>query len=224
MLERYHLDFVRAGRKAGSRRRATRLDEISQRLATLGTEFSQNVLADEQDFVLPLSEEPDRRPAATSPAMPPPPRPRNAGWMRPIAVTLSRSSVEPFLQFADDRALREQLFKAWVARGDNANAHNNRAIIAETLTLRAERAHLLGYESFADFKLADSMAGTPASGPRPAGTGLGARPGAARWKNAMRLQALIAEEGGNFTPGALGLALLRRKAARSGAMISTRRR
>ena len=69
---------------------------------------------------------------------------RARGLDAPFAVTLSRSSVEPFLQFAADRALREQLFKAWVSRGDNANAHNNWAIIAETLTLRAERAQDAG--------------------------------------------------------------------------------
>ena len=69
---------------------------------------------------------------------------RNAELDAPFAVTLSRSSVEPFLQFAADRGLREQLFKAWVARGDNDNAHNNRAIIAETLTLRAEKARAAG--------------------------------------------------------------------------------
>ena len=115
----------------------------------------------------------------------------------PYAVTLSRSSVEPFLQFADDRGMREQLFKAWVARGDNANPNNNRAIIAETLALRVERAHLLGYPDFASYKLADSMAGTPAR----------ARELLEKvWAPARRralmereaLQALVTEEGGNF--------------------------
>ena len=120
-----------------------RMDQIGQRLATLTTEFSQNVLADEQDIVVPLSEDQlaglsplcARCAAATA---------KERGVDAPYAVTLSRSSVEPFLQFAADRALREQLFKAWVARGDNANAHNNRAIIAETLKLRAEKAAAAG--------------------------------------------------------------------------------
>ncbi|HKX65067.1 MAG TPA: M3 family metallopeptidase, partial [Rhizomicrobium sp.] len=78
----------------------------------------------------------------------------------PYAVTLSRSSAEPFLQFADDRGLREQLWRAWTARGGNDNVRNNTAIITEMLALRGERAALLGYENFAAFKLADSMAGT----------------------------------------------------------------
>jgi peptidyl-dipeptidase Dcp len=195
VLERYHLDFVRAGARLAPEGR-TRLDAVTQRLAALGAQFSQNVLADEQDFVLPLAEQQMEglpffvRDAAAATA-------RERGVDAPYAVTLSRSSVEPFLQFADDRALREQLFKAWVARGDNPNAHNNRAIIAETLRLRAEQAHLLGYPDFASYKLADSMAGTPHE----------ARALLERiWGPAKRralaerdaLQALIAEEGGNF--------------------------
>ncbi len=195
VLERYHLDFVRQGAMLKGDGRA-RLNDIGQRLATLSTEFSQNVLADEQEFVVPLRETqmagvPDfLREAAAATA-------KERGLDAPFAVTLSRSSVEPFLQFAADRDLREQLFKAWVARGDNDNAHNNRSVIAEMLALRAEKARLLGYKSYADYKLADSMAGTPQR---------------ARalldqvWAPARRralaereaLSALIAEEGGNF--------------------------
>ena len=159
VLERYHLDFVRQGAMLKGDGR-NRLDEIGQRLATLSAEFSQNVLADEQEFVAPLREDQMAgapgflREAAASTA-------RERGLDAPFAVTLSRSSVEPFLQFAANRELREQLFKAWVSRGDHDNGHNNRAVIAEILALRAEKARLLGYKSYADYKLADSMAGTP---------------------------------------------------------------
>jgi peptidyl-dipeptidase Dcp len=76
-------------------------------------------------------------------------------------ITLSRSSIEPFLQFSRRRDLREQAFKAWAARGDTGGTTDNKAIIAEMAALRAERARLLGYETFADFKLADTMAKTP---------------------------------------------------------------
>jgi peptidyl-dipeptidase Dcp len=195
VLERYHLDFVRQGAMLKGEGRA-RLDAVGQRLATLGTEFSQNVLADEQDFILPLQESQMGglpgfvRDAAAATA-------RARGLDAPFAVTLSRSNVEPFLQFASDRALREQLFKAFVSRGANANAHNNWAIIAESLVLRTERAHLLGYKSYADYKLADSMAGTPAK----ARALLDQVWGPARRRaleEAHDLAALIAEEGGNF--------------------------
>jgi len=159
VLERYHLDFVRSGAQLKSEGR-DRLAAIAQRLAVLGTQFSQNVLGDEENWTLPLNEAQmagvprSARDAAAA----------KAGALKvdaPFAVTLSRSSVEPFLQYADDRALREQLYRAWAARGDNGDAHDNNAIITEMLALRAERAGLLGYENFAAFKLADSMAGTP---------------------------------------------------------------
>src|SRR6185503_9002226 len=195
VLERYHLDFVRAGAQAKGEAR-DRLAAIGQRLAVLGTQFSQNVLGDEEDWVLTLTEAqlagvpPAVRDAAAA-------RARELGEHMPFAVTLTRSSVEPMLQFADDRALREQLYRAWTARGDNDNGRNNNAIMTEMLSLRAERARLLGYENFAAFKLADSMAGTPQR---------------ARalleevWEPARRraleerdaLQALITREGGNF--------------------------
>ena len=76
-------------------------------------------------------------------------------------ITLSRSSIEPFLQFSQRRDLREQAFRAWTARGEHGGPTDNSAIIAGMMALRAERAKLLGYETFADFKLADTMAKTP---------------------------------------------------------------
>ena len=160
LLERYHLDFVRAGAQLDQKGR-DRLAAIAQRLAVLGTQFSQNVLGDEEDWILTLTEEqmagvpPAVRAAAAA-------RAKELEMPMPFAVSLARSSVEPMLQFADDRGLREQLYRAWVSRGDNAHTHNNGTIMTQMLALRAERANLLGYENFAAFKLADSMAGTPA--------------------------------------------------------------
>src|SRR5262249_47031455 len=127
VLERYHLDFVRAGAGADSQGR-DRLAAIAQRLAVLGTQFSQNVLGDEEDWILTLTEEqmagvpPAVRAAAAA-------RAKELKMHMPFAVTLARSSVEPMLQFADDRGLREQLYRAWVSRGDNAHTHNNGAIM-----------------------------------------------------------------------------------------------
>ena len=195
VLERYHLDFVRQGATLQGAARA-RLDEVGQRLATLGTKFSQNVLADEQDFILPLNESqmgglPDfARDAAAATA-------RERGVAAPFAVTLSRSSIEPFLQFASDRDLREHLFKAFVARGARDNANNNWAIIAETLSLRTELARLLGYKSYANYKLADSMAGTPAKA-RALLEQVWAPAKRRAQEEAGDMAALIAEEGGNF--------------------------
>ncbi len=195
VLERYHLDFVRAGAQLEGEAR-DRLAAIAQRLSVLGAQFSQNVLGDEEDWTLALSEAQMAgvpaaiRDAAAAKAV-------ELKMDAPFAVTLTRSSVEPFLQYADDRGLREQLFRAWTARGANANARNNIAIITEMLDLRAERAKLLGDENFAQFKLADSMAGTPQKARalleqvwEPARTKALAERDA--------LQALVAREGGNF--------------------------
>jgi len=195
VLERIHLDFVRAGARLSQDGRA-RMDEINQRLAVVTTEFSQNVLADEEDYVEPISESqtaglsPSLRRALATTA-----KERNVD--APYAITLARSSVEPFLQSASDRSSREKLFKAWVARGDNPNAHNNRAIIAETLKLRAEKAALMGYDNYAAYKLADTMAQTPGRA-----RALLEKVWAPARKRAVEerdaLQALVAEEGGNF--------------------------
>jgi peptidyl-dipeptidase Dcp len=190
VLERYHLDFVRAGAQLAAEKRA-RFAALGERLATLATQFSQNVLADEQAFLLPLQEAqmagiPETlREAAAATA-----RERKAD--APYAVTLSRSDVESFLQFADDRALREELFRAFAARGKA-----NGPVMAEMAALREEKARLLGHESFATYKLDDSMAGTPERARtllekvwRPA------REQALKERDA--LQALAVEEGQNF--------------------------
>ena len=195
VLERYHLDFVRAGAQLKGEGR-DRLAAIAQRLAVLGTQFSQNVLGDEENWTLSLSEAQmagvpgSARDAAAAKAA-------ALKLEAPFAVTLSRSSVEPFLQYADDRALREQLYRAWVSRGDNGDAHDNNAVITEMLALRAERASLLGYENFAAFKLADSMAGTPAKA-RALLEEVWTPARARALEERDALQDLIAREGGNF--------------------------
>jgi peptidyl-dipeptidase Dcp len=160
VLDRYHTIFVRAGAKLGAEEKK-RLAAITERLASLGTQFSQNVLADEKSYQLVLESEDDLaglpsflREAAAQAA-------EERGLKGKYAITLSRSSIEPFLQFSKRRDLREQAFKAWASRGDNNDATDNKAIIAEMAALRVERAKLLGYETFADFKLSDTMAKTP---------------------------------------------------------------
>jgi peptidyl-dipeptidase Dcp len=195
VLERYHTSFRRAGAALDAAAKK-RLAEIIERLATLGTAFSQNVLADEQAFALPLHGEGElaglpefMREAMKSEA-------RQRGLEGHI-VTLSRSSVEPFLQFAGRRDLREKVFRAFVARGDNNGATDNKAIIAEMVALRAERARLLGYSDFAHYRLDDAMAKTPAAVRSLLDTvWVRARKKALTDRDA--LQALVQEEGGNF--------------------------
>ncbi len=161
VLERYHLDFVRAGARLTDADRA-RFGEIVERLAVLGTSFGQNVLADEQSTVFALTEAevdglPDSARAAAAQTA------RDRKLNAPYAATTSRSSVEPILHFAKNRSVREKVWRAFVSRGHNGNANDNRAVVAEIVRLRAELARLLGYPSYADYRLADSMARTPAA-------------------------------------------------------------
>lgn len=157
LLERVHLDFVRAGAKLGLQEQK-RYAAIMERLAQLTTAFSQNVLAAEAAYRLILKNEDDLaglpgfvRAAAKQAALD---RDVHDGWV----ITLSRSLIEPFLTFSSRRDLREQAFKAWISRGDGE--HDNRPVIAEIMRLRLEQAQLHGYPSYADYALADAMAGT----------------------------------------------------------------
>jgi peptidyl-dipeptidase Dcp len=195
VLERYHVTFRRAGAGLDGAAKE-RLAAIIERLAALGTAFSQNVLADEQAFALSLQGEaelaglPDfMREAMKSEA-------RERGLDGHV-ITLSRSSVEPFLQFARRRDLREKVLRAFISRGDNGGATDNKAIIAEMVQLRAERARLLGYTDFAHYRLDDAMAKTPAAVRNLLDTVWApARQKALADRN--DLQALVQEEGGNF--------------------------
>ncbi|UWQ40804.1 M3 family metallopeptidase [Leisingera aquaemixtae] len=153
-----HRGFVRGG-AALEGDADTRMQEIKGRLATLGTQFTQNLLADERDWFMELSEDDlEGLPEFVVKAARTAGEEKGAGG--PV-VTLSRSLITPFLQFSPRRDLREKAFNAWAARGANGGATDNRAIAAEILQLREERAQLLGYENFAAYKLETEMAKTP---------------------------------------------------------------
>ncbi|WEX77377.1 M3 family metallopeptidase [Sinorhizobium numidicum] len=160
VLERHWKGFVKSGAKL-DKPDQERLSAINETLAGLGAKFGQNVLADEKNWALLLTSEeelaglPDFLKDAMAAVA------RDRGEDGKYAVTLSRSIIEPFLTFSDNRELREQAFKAWTARGENGGETDNRGIIAETLALRAEKANLLGYENYAALKLDDTMAKTP---------------------------------------------------------------
>ncbi|WP_316015472.1 M3 family metallopeptidase [Roseobacter sp. HKCCA0434] len=152
VLELYHRMFVRAGAALEEAER-TRLAAIMQRLAELGTAFTQNLLADEREWAADLTEDDlaglpeDLRRAMRT----------KDGWQ----LTLARSIVVPFLESSTRRDLREMAWRAWTSRGANGGDSDNRAIAAEILSLRHERAQLLGFDDFASFKLATEMAKTP---------------------------------------------------------------
>src|SRR5689334_4838652 len=196
LLERTYTRFHRAG--AGlSDEAKTRMAEINERLAQLGTSFSHHLLGDEQDWVMELGEA-DRQGLPESFVASAKAAAEERGMEGKAIVTLSRSSVEQFLKSSARRDLREKVYKAFIARGDNGNANDNNATIVEVLKLREESARILGYPTYAAYRLEDSMAKTPEA----------VRSLLERvWKPARaraladrdELQALVAEEGGNFS-------------------------
>jgi peptidyl-dipeptidase Dcp len=161
LLERHYLDFVRSGALLAPAEKA-RMAAISQKLATLQTLFGQNVLHDETQWRLVLAEGdldglPDFARGAAAQAA------KERGLEQGYVITLARSSIEPFLTLSSRRDLRQAAYEAWTRRGTHDGPHDNRPLIGEILSLRAEQARLLGYDSYAAYKLDDSMAGTVAA-------------------------------------------------------------
>ena len=162
VLERFHIDFVRAGAKLEPAEQ-TRYGRIMERLAELTTRFGQNVLGDENAYRLVLRTPaelaglPDFVRAAAAQAAAD--HGIDGGWL----ITLSRSHIVPFLTFSDRRDLREQAYRAWTERGEHAGEHDNRGVASEILALRNEQARLHGHASYADYALTDTMACTQAA-------------------------------------------------------------
>jgi peptidyl-dipeptidase Dcp len=151
--------FVRAGARLDPAAKQ-RVAAINERLAALETTFAQNLLGDEDAYLLVLDKADlaglpaSVRAAAASAA-------KERGHPGRWVVLNTRSSVEPFLSYSSRRDLREKVFRSFVQRGDNGDARDNEPVITETLRLRAERARLLGYPTHAHWRVEDQMAGTP---------------------------------------------------------------
>ncbi len=163
LLERVHLDFVRAGAQLSGEARQ-RYGAVVQELAAQCTTFSQNVLADENSFLLELKTESDLAglPEFMREAT------RAAAAQRGLgenshAVTLSPSLTEPFLSFSARRDLREAVWRERSLRGAHEGATDNRPVAARIMALRQEQAELLGYANYADYELVDRMAGKPSA-------------------------------------------------------------
>lgn len=159
LLEETHRSFLRAGAALPAESRQ-RIAAINEALSKAGVKFGQNLIADQKAGDVFLSEaevaglSPEAMKSAATAA-------ETAGRRGEYLVRATRSSVEPFLFSASNRSAREKVFRAFTMRGENANAYNNLGLIRELLTLRAERAALMGAKSHADFVLEDSMAKTP---------------------------------------------------------------
>ncbi len=200
LLELTWQNFIRAG-AALKPKQKTRLAEITRRLATLGTDFRQNILADEKAYALILKSDAELEglPDFLRSSMASAARDRNLA--DGYAVTLSRSIIEPFLTFSARADLRAQAFHAWTHRGENTGANNNLPLIAEILQLRTEMAQLLGHKSFAAYKLEMEMAKTPASA-KALLDNIWPRARAKAMRERDDLQALATAEGFNAAIGA----------------------
>ena len=156
----YYTNFVRAGARLAPPQKA-RLAEINQKLAGLFTKFSQNLLGDEGELFVEIKNESDLaglpqslRDAAAQAAES---KGKKGSWL----IRNTRSSVDPFLTYSENRPLREKVWKMFVNRGDNGDVRDNNAIITKVLQLRAERAKLLGYPTHAHWRLENAMAKNP---------------------------------------------------------------
>ncbi len=161
LLERIHLDFVRAGSQLADPQRQ-RYAQVMEQLAALTTRFAQNVLHDESSWQLVLDGEAELAglPAFLRAAA------QQAAADRGLSghlITLSRSLLVPFLTFSERADLREQAWRAWTSRGEHAGEHDNREVARDILRLRREQAALMGHSCYADHALADTMAGSRAA-------------------------------------------------------------
>ena len=159
LLERSYRGFVRRGAYLSDAQRAE-VTTLNQALAAAYSEFSRKVLADEETWIVlgegDLAGLPDSYKASLKAAAD---ERKVAGW----AVVNTRSSVQPFLMNSTNRALREKVWRAFVKRGDNGDANDTKAVIAQILKLRQQRATILGFKNHAYLRMDDTMAETPAN-------------------------------------------------------------
>lgn len=158
VAERSRDQFIRGGAALDAGKKA-QLGQINTQLANLFTAFGQKVVADENTWTLiPNEAGVAGLPASNKTAAAGAARSRNLqGW----AIVNTRSSVDPFLTFADDRGLREQVWRKFIMRGDNGDANDTKSTIAQIVALRDQRAKLLGYQNHAGLRMQDTMARTP---------------------------------------------------------------
>lgn len=192
----YRTNFVRGGALLTPEQKV-RIQAINQELATVNTRFAQNVVAEESGLFTVIDKEadlaglsPDYRAGAARAA-------EARGLKGKWVIANTRSAMEPFLGYAENRALREKVWRTYVNRGDNGDARDNKANITRILQLRFERARLLGYKTHAHWAVELSMAKTPEN----AVALMEAvwKPGVAQVKSDVaEMQAIIDKEGGNF--------------------------
>jgi Zn-dependent oligopeptidases len=157
LTEDYYKDFVRSGIMLEEAEKE-QLREINKKLSSLTIEFNNNVLKETNNFKLVIDNQEDLAGLPQSVISAAAEAASTSGEEGKWVFTLHKPSWIPFLQYADNRDLREKLYKAMYMRGNNDNEFDNKAIINEIVNLRLQRSTLLGYESFAEYALEDRMA------------------------------------------------------------------
>ncbi len=160
VLEKYYKDFVRGGANLDEGQKEE-LRKINEELSLLTLKFGDNVLQETNDYALVISDSADLAglpPNVISAARE---AAEERGYKGKWVFTLHNPSIIPFLQYAENRALREQIYKAYIHRGDNNNDYDNKAILSKIAALRVRKANLLGYPTYAHFVLEENMAKTP---------------------------------------------------------------
>jgi peptidyl-dipeptidase Dcp len=160
LLDRYYQDFVRNGANLSVKQKE-RFRQINEELAFLTTKFGENVLKENNNFELVIGNEADLVGLPENVIAAGAETAREKGYENKWVYTLQRPSWEPFLQYSQKRNLREKIYTAYINRGNNSDEFDNKQIAAKIAALRAERARLLGFPTFADYTLDINMAKTP---------------------------------------------------------------
>ena len=157
LLELTYKGFVRSGANLSEADQA-KLRELNERISVLELTFGQNVLRETNDFELVIDKQEDLSGLPADVVANAAQTAKDKGMEGKWIFTLHNPSVMPFLQYADNRALREKIFKAYINRGNNGNENDNNAVVKELVTVRLEKAKLLGYEDYAAYVLEENMA------------------------------------------------------------------
>ena len=157
VVEKYHQDFVRHGAALPADKQ-TELSKINERLSTLSLQFGNNLLKENSNFKLVIDKEEDLAGLPQSSIEAAAEKAKEEGLEGQWVFTLSKPSLIPFLQYSENRGLREEIYKAYYNRGDNGNEYDNKNLIKEMVELRLKKAQLLGYNNYANYVLDVNMA------------------------------------------------------------------
>jgi peptidyl-dipeptidase Dcp len=196
LLENYYQDFIRNGANLNPDKQ-DELKKINQQLSVFNVQFSQNLLAETNDFKMIIEDKEDLAGLPESVIQAAAETAKENSLDGKWLFTVQKPSMIPFLQFSKKKDLREKLYKGYINRGNNNNEHDNKKLLSDIVKLRVKKAKLLGFNNFAELQLDDKMAKTPAEVYKLLNRLWDASLPVAK-KEAAELQTLIDAEGGNF--------------------------